>query len=257
MVATVWEPDDGYTHGRLTKPELRWLASKAQEAPSKSPADARRLHQLASKLQEHVGLACAGIGNATVSSPPPKRSNLGMPRGTDPSDPALAQIESTHHVIDAALTRLGHLFADCPICEDLDAGAGHNDSTPTMLDLTGHDDGLTDLSDHCTGLSATSPHAVATVLAQAPQKATRQADTIVDLWHQARNDGAESDVLRDQIGRLNEVVSRARRVEAMVAQWLPSRVNRCAAGCGGAAPNGGVGTCGRCRTARWRDQAAS
>ena len=220
----------------LTNAERRFCATPP-DTPSKPPPSlTSQLHRAVNRYIDNARTVADELRRATVAAPPPQRATLGHRTGSDPSDPALARILSTHDAIDRGLTWYGHLLDDCQVCGP-DAPRPHNDdNSDTLAKLL--DDDWTELADHLTGLSATSPRAVAMAVESAQGKHEGGAERFQDWWKQLRRDGAETDVLSNLVRRMDRLASRMHGLAESMRQWAPADLRRCACGCGGYAPSG-------------------
>lgn len=233
----------------LTKGERLWMTRAAEDAAGRrAPSFTSRVLKARDLYKAQTQTVADALLAATVACPPPKRQTLGQRRGSGPSDPALAQITATHDAIDRGLTRFGHLLDDCLLCGD-EATRPHNDTDETTLGRL-LDDDWTEIVDHLTGISATSPKAVTAAVTQAREAHQEGAERFVVWFAGLHQGGAESDVLANLATKFERQASRMRGLADSLAQWTPPNARRCAAGCGGHAPVGSGATCGRCRQAK-------
>lgn len=237
----------------LSKAERMWMDRKtAEETGRPRRSLSGRVHQAVEQYRRHALAVADALHAASVSQPPPKRVSLESRRGSDPSDPALAQITATHDAIDRGVVWYGHLLDDCLVCDDLLAVGRHNHGRDTLAKLL--DDDWTEIVDHLAGLSATSPFALRTAVSRAALAHDGGAGRFEQWMLQLHREGAEPDVLDNLASRFERLVGQMAALSDSLGQWRPGvLVRRCAANCGGAAPPRGEGaTCGRCRNRKYQ-----
>lgn len=237
----------------LSKAERMWVDHKtAEETGRPRRSLSGRVHRAVEQYRRHAVDVAEALHAASVAEPPPNRSTAGMPRGSDPSDPALAQITATHDAIDRGAVWYGHLLDDCLVCADRLAVGRHNHGQDTLARLL--DDDWSEIVDHLSGLSATSPFAFKSAVSRAAVAHDGGAGRFEEWMSQLHREGAEPDVLDNLASRFERLVGQMRALSDSLGQWRPGvLVRRCAAGCGGAAPPRGEGaTCGRCRNRKYQ-----
>lgn len=240
---TVWTPDDPPRRTVLSGAERRWIDQRTAEATGRpAPSVSRRVHRACDRLRTQAILVGSALHAATVSSPPPKPSSLGVRRGSDPSDPALSAITATHAAIDRGMWRLAHLLDDCRNCP-AGEGPGHNEMSDTLASLL--DDDWTDTATWLTyGIvrrpdrrpDAKREPSPRQVISQAVIHFDGGARRLADWWRELHNDGAEPDLLADLASRYERLAGRMAGLSTSLAQWTPSDVRTCACTPGCRAP---------------------
>lgn len=221
----------------LTNAERRYCATPPDEPSKPPPSLTTQLHRAAGRYRDAAERVADELLYASVANPPPSRATLGHRTGSEPSDPALAKILATHDAINRGMARYGHLLDDCLLCGP-EADRPHNDdNSDTLAKLL--DDDWSELADHLTGLSTTSPKAVHTAVNAARDKHTGASERFEDWWKQLRRDGAEVDVLSNLVNRMHQLANRMYGLAESMRQWdATDYLRRCACGCGGYAPPG-------------------
>lgn len=221
----------------LAKQERLWSERRAeQQSGRRSVSVKSRVHRAVERYKQQAEVVADALLAATVTCPPPKRGSLGQRRGTDPSDPALAQITATHDAVDRGLTRFGHLLDDCQVCGPETLKPHNDDHVDTLARLL--DDDWTTIVDDLTGVSSTSPYAVANVVEAARKAHTGGAERFESWFAQLHRDGAEPDVLENLSTRFGRMAGRMQGLADSLGQWVPgTRVRLCKnPGCSRPAP---------------------
>ncbi|MBW3663558.1 MAG: hypothetical protein KY469_10700 [Actinobacteria bacterium] len=240
---------------RLTGPEQRWLTAQSdrqhEEAPRRSRSLTVRLNRAVDRYSLEAGWVAAALHNATAALPPqPQRAT--PRRGSGHADPTLSRVAATIDTAERAARTYAHLAGPCPLA-GTDPGDCRCPASLTDVAATvGLDLDPASIVDDLFGTPATTA-AFTGAVSRAAAWHSKAASRLGGTWRDARSSGLGDEQLRPTVDTLDHLASQMRHLASTLAQWTNRGVRRCANGCGAAAPPNRA-TCGRCRTARWREQ---
>lgn len=259
--------DTRRTHGRpqLTALEETVLDIRRDQEKHQQDTPSRRLPSRMQRATDRWSLAAGHVGEgltaATVGSPPQRPDRTGVRAGF--SDPVASTVDATLHHVEACAVRFVHLTTPCALDGDHNRGDGRCPG-PHAVDLGDHP-GLhldaDDLADNVLGNTTSTPGWATAVHALASWH-TVTASRMLGLWRDAYGGRgssaiAETSALEAWVTATEDLARRLDRLAGELSQWSGREERRCAAGCGGKAPEVGQGaTCVRCRTRRSRTNRA-
>lgn len=261
--STVWAPT------QLRGPEQAWLDQQyrhaereARESPAPSRTLRNRMLKATDKWTLEVTWIVTGLTNATVEHPPPSRPNHGAKRKTGPSDPTGATFHSVYDTLERETEAFAHLTGPCFYDGQRDPVTGRTHECPDdpaveLAEMAGVPADASQVVDMLIGTPFSSQRAFGDAVAFAGQWHGTVARECYEAWERAFRDGREPSELETWTMATERLARRVSGLSGRLSVWSGRSERQCAGGCGGGAPPVGEGaTCGRCRTARWREQTA-